>query len=625
MRCASNLATALFEELEKQLRTNDYDKASTVFLALLVNASIDEVIAHKAVQHLFERHPAKILLNVLEAPPKIRPADKHIKTLINSTKYIREHKFTAMEIKDFETLKISQMLAYEVAKYLFASGNDILIKTLLSPHIMQGNGELDLYFAFICKEIKDYKAGIQACESIITNHKSNADLVDRAKLCIAEIYVLTMRAHVAVETISGIRGSAHISKRNALQYSYTHYSPNFSLEFAQASAKAWEESLPPIKNRPRKLLVPATAFQKPIIRVGLISRSFKTHPVGWMVSGLLVEAMSSSTIEFQIFDLDKRSDFIAKTIQEVSGPRYHNLTGMADFEILSRLDAENLDILLDLEGHQPHNVMPLYRGLDGPLLVKWIGGLVNSTFLSFFDAIVTDQHQSPIGTEQNYSEVVVRLKNCYVTYTPPPYRVEPEPPPYIQNNYVTFGSFNNAIKLNEPTVAVWAQILHQVDDSKIILKDKGFDAKLNQSLILEWFDKNGISKNRIQLIGGSDHQRHLETHNFVDICLDPIPYSGGLCTLEALSMNTPVISLAGRVIAHRHSVTHLTNAGVPELIAYSQDEYIEKAVSLANDRKKIQDYSETLRRKLISSSLLKHREFLEDFENKMRETLRSLA
>ena len=46
--------------------------------------------------------------------------------------------------------------------------------------------------------------------------------------------------------------------------------------------------------------------------------------------------------------------------------------------------------------------------------------------------------------------------------------------PFKKNNYFTFGSFNNFIKINDEVLNTWIKILKKVENSKIILKSSLF-------------------------------------------------------------------------------------------------------------------------------------------------------
>ena len=73
----------------------------------------------------------------------------------------------------------------------------------------------------------------------------------------------------------------------------------------------------------------------------------------------------------------------------------------------------------------------------------------------------------------------------------------------------------------------------------------------------------------------SPHPQLLDSYNAVDIALDPLAYSGGLTTLEALWMGVPVITLPGDRFCTRHSLAHLTAAGLTGLVAEDASSYLD--------------------------------------------------
>ena len=65
--------------------------------------------------------------------------------------------------------------------------------------------------------------------------------------------------------------------------------------------------------------------------------------------------------------------------------------------------------------------------------------------------------------------------------------------------------------------------------------------------------------------------------------LDPFPCAGGTTTCDALWMGVPVVTLSGPTAVARAGVTLLSNVGLPELIAHSEEAYVRIAANLAAD------------------------------------------
>jgi predicted O-linked N-acetylglucosamine transferase (SPINDLY family) len=186
---------------------------------------------------------------------------------------------------------------------------------------------------------------------------------------------------------------------------------------------------------------------------------------------------------------------------------------------------------------------------------------------------------------------------------------------------VTFGCFNNLAKVNDRTLGLWARILDAVPGSRLLLKSIGFlsmDARrrVRESLC----SQSGIGEERLDIRGPEDsHESHLALYREMDIALDTFPYHGTTTTCEALWMGVPVVTLAGRTHVSRVGVSLLTNVGLPELIAESEDDYVRMAVELARDVERLVSYRSNLRDGVLGSQLLDAPSFAREIEGAFRQ------
>jgi predicted O-linked N-acetylglucosamine transferase (SPINDLY family) len=188
---------------------------------------------------------------------------------------------------------------------------------------------------------------------------------------------------------------------------------------------------------------------------------------------------------------------------------------------------------------------------------------------------------------------------------------------------VTFGSFNNLPKTTPAVVALWARILHAVPGSRLVMKNRSFQDAATRERYAVQFAGHGIASDRLTFAGRiASVDEHLTWYHRLDIALDPFPYNGTTTTCEALWMGVPVITLAGRLHAGRVGVSLLTRVGLPELIAGNEDDYIQRAVELANAPDRLQTLRATLRQRLRASSLCDGPGFARDVEAAYREMWR---
>jgi glycosyltransferase involved in cell wall biosynthesis len=190
-----------------------------------------------------------------------------------------------------------------------------------------------------------------------------------------------------------------------------------------------------------------------------------------------------------------------------------------------------------------------------------------------------------------------------------------------ESSPVTFGSFNNFLKVTDDTLAVWAKILTQVPNSSLFIKSVYFDDPEVRKNVLERLASAGIAEDRVEISGFfAATQDHLAAYNRVDVALDTLPYNGTTTTCEALWMGVPVVSLVGDRHAARVGLSLLTAIGHAEWAAENEDAYIEKAVTLAQDRALRSKLRESLRSEVAGSILCDHAGQATRFEAALRHT-----
>jgi predicted O-linked N-acetylglucosamine transferase (SPINDLY family) len=132
------------------------------------------------------------------------------------------------------------------------------------------------------------------------------------------------------------------------------------------------------------------------------------------------------------------------------------------------------------------------------------------------------------------------------------------------------------------------------------------------------FGAHGIDARRLELLPATTFPTHLTDYARVDIALDPFPYNGCYTSCEALWMGVPIITLAGSLTCGRYGVSVLSNLGLDDLIATTPEAYAEKAVVLANDRKRLTALRAELRPRMTASTLCDAKAFARGVEQAYR-------
>jgi predicted O-linked N-acetylglucosamine transferase (SPINDLY family) len=393
-----------------------------------------------------------------------------------------------------------------------------------------------------------------------------------------------------------------------------HYDPAQTPESLFEACRKWQELYAPqrIQSRPK----PTDLRPDKKLRIGLISDGFRNHPVGTMITSALEQLDDAG---FELFAYSSNNVVDELTVRlHTKCARWTSITRIMGEPLADLIREDEIDILIDLAGHNAGSRMPVMAMQPAPLLIKWVGGLINSTGLSAIDYLISDSIESPSDDDRYYTEKLIRMPDDYICYTPPNYLPDVGPLPAIQNGYVTLGCFNNPTKINKEVLREWAALMREIPNSRLLLKSFQYNSSDLRQRIKNTLNANGIDESRVQLEGPVGHGELLDAYNRVDIALDPWPYSGGLTTCEALIMGVPVVTLPGESFAGRHSATHLINAGLPELVVHNWDEYRARILSLVADVESLATIRANLRSTFLQSPVCNAKQFASHLGDALR-------
>jgi predicted O-linked N-acetylglucosamine transferase (SPINDLY family) len=385
-----------------------------------------------------------------------------------------------------------------------------------------------------------------------------------------------------------------------------HYDASIGPEQMLAEHRRWDAAY----------AQPVTAASRPGVvramddglRIGFVGLDFNRGPSGFLaLRGL--ECLDKSRCDVVGYcDLAWED---AYTVRFRAASNIWRMTmGLSDEELAEQVRRDEIDVLVDLGGHVGRRLLAFARR-PAPLQITWLG-YVGTTGLSTMDGLLADRFHIRPGEEAWYSEKVLRMPNDYVCYGPPTNAAEIGPLPARQHGEVTFGCFNNPAKFSQQTLDAWGSILRRVPRARMFLKYGGLDDPRMQNRIRKELADRGVSTDRIQFEGWSEHADLLSRYNQIDLALDTQPYSGGLTTCEALWMGVPVITWPGRGFASRHSTSHVTNAGYGEFVAADVGGYMELAVQWARRSDELATIRAAMRDRVRQSPLCDAPRFASD-------------
>jgi predicted O-linked N-acetylglucosamine transferase (SPINDLY family) len=365
------------------------------------------------------------------------------------------------------------------------------------------------------------------------------------------------------------------------------------------------------------------------LRVGYVSPDFIDHVVGRNLLPLF-RCHEPKNVEIFCYAGVALPDAFTERFRRWSH-HWRSTVGVPDAVLAERIREDGVDILVDLAQHTAGNRLAVFARKPAPLQVSF-AGYPESTGLDGIEYRISDRYlegdaseiadrSSQIGegvapalriphSELRIPEQVL-LIDSFWCYEPDGTEIAVNELPAIQRGQMTFGSLNTFSKINEPVLHLWARVLGQVKASRLILLSRSGS---HRQRVRDLFEREGIAGDRVEFLDRRPRLSYLELYHALDIALDPFPYGGHTTSLDALWMGVPVVSLAGNTPVSRGGLSILSNAGLPELAAHSEDAYVRIATELAHDQRRLADLRTTLRSRMETSVLMDARHFARQIE-----------
>jgi predicted O-linked N-acetylglucosamine transferase (SPINDLY family) len=353
-------------------------------------------------------------------------------------------------------------------------------------------------------------------------------------------------------------------------------------------------------------------------RIGYLSSFFESR--NWMkpVWGL-INHHDRQKFEIHLFSDCAESECTGYERQE--GDHFHDITRFSNSETVARMENCELDILVDLNGYSRVTRLPVLAVKPAPVQVAWFNMYATSGMTSF-DYLIGDAHVVAPEEEQFYTEKIVRLPGCYLTFEVV-YRVpDVADPPCIEVGHLTFGCLASQYKITPQVVEAWSRILARSPSSKLFIKNSSLEHAANRDHLERRFGQHGISEDRLEFAGPAEHFDFLAAYSRIDIALDTFPYNGGTTTSEAIWQGVPVLTFRGDRWAARQSTSIMLAAGLNEFVGNDVNDYVERAVRLAEDSQtpiRLRELRRGMRARLTASPLCDTAGFARAVEDKYKE------
>ncbi len=273
--------------------------------------------------------------------------------------------------------------------------------------------------------------------------------------------------------------------------------------------------------------------------------------------------------------------------------RFVDISALSHRDVAERVQADQIDILVDLKGYTHHARPAILAYRPAPVQVSYLG-YPATMGVDFIDYIIVDPVVVPASQQPYFSEKLVHLP-CSFQANDRQREVASAHTSRqdwgLPAEALVLCSFNNSYKISPAFFDIWMRLLRSVPGSVLWLLEANRLIKGNLRFEAE---KRGVDPDRLVFAPVVPSAEHLERHRHADLFLDTLPCNAHTTASDALWAGLPVLTCSGSTFAGRVAASLLTAAGLEELVTGSLEDYEQTALALARDPQRLS----ALRRKL---------------------------
>jgi protein O-GlcNAc transferase len=333
------------------------------------------------------------------------------------------------------------------------------------------------------------------------------------------------------------------------------------------------------------------------LRVGIASAHIHEHSVWNAITRGWVYNIDQTRFELYLFQLGSTSDEETERARRAVSYFEDQPTSLSAW--IQAIRSKNLDVLIYPDiGMNPLTVQLASLRLAPVQAATW--GHPETTGLPNMDLYISADALEPPNASENYSERLVTLPHLGVY-------VEPLAPASSKPGLRSLG-----LPTNEPLLLcpgapfkysplhdeVWVAIARKLQ-KRLFQKNSGgrlvffrsrsetIDRML-ESRLRSAFERAGVGfDEHVSIIPTLDRAKFFGLMRQSALMLDTLVFSGFNTAIQAIECDLPVLAFEGEFMRGRLASAIMRRLDLPELVATTKEEFIEKAIELAGDSRRL--------------------------------------
>ena len=359
-----------------------------------------------------------------------------------------------------------------------------------------------------------------------------------------------------------------------------------------------------------KKLKPINKNRNKKIKIGFLSSDIKSkHSIIYFLK-TITDNYNKDKFEIYLYSNNRKSseDETIRSIKSSINKNYDTF-GLNKIDLINLIRSDKIDIFIDLMGVTSDQRVEILKNRAAPIQIVWCG-FCNTTGIEEVDYIISDPNLIYDSELNLYQEKIIFMPKIWNCHSGIEIERTFNESPFLKNNTITFGSFNNFSKINTPVIETWSRILKEVKNSKLILKSS---LPRVTDLLSDKFQNQGVLDSIEFITTLPNFEDHMLLYKKIDIALDTFPYNGVTTSFEAIWMGTPVITMKGYNFNSRCGESINKNLNMEYLIAENEMDYVAKAKELSENKEKLLDIRKKIFDQAVSSPLFDTKSFSNDF------------
>jgi CRISPR-associated protein Csy1 len=319
------------------------------------------------------------------------------------------------------------------------------------------------------------------------------------------------------------------------------------------------------------------------LRIGFVSQFFYHCTVGNYFKSWVAK-LDRTRFETVVYSLNNRPDAVTREIERAAD-RFRQQT-FSFAGLAQAVRAEDLDVLVYPELGMHPRVFTMASLRLAPLQCAGWGHPVTTGHANM-DVFFSSDAMEPPGAQAQYTEKLVRLPGIGTCYPRP---AVPEPVARadlgLPQDAILYLFPQSLFKVHPDNDDLLVEILARESRAVIVMFQSRFDSitSLYVDRLSRRFAARGLATSgRMKLLPNVDHANYLRVNLACDAMLDSLYWSGGNTSLDAIACGLPIITRSGDLMRGRQSAGMLSLMGLDELVAATNDAYVDLALRLGRD------------------------------------------